>query len=169
MQRKNPHISLLSLAGIFSMLAAAPASAADLAGKWYGKLDSAPVIIIDKAGSGYSASLDHPDIMKSVQRTGDTHPYRQSIHRDVAFFEVADNTLHFTIRNTISWNGDTNFARDEYDLTLSQDGRQLAGTVRHITISDGNDFTNHSVPQTVTPITLYPTDYTTRLQPQVPQ
>jgi hypothetical protein len=166
MQRKNPHISLLGLAGIFSMLAAAPASAADVAGKWYGKLDSAPVIIIDKAGSGYSASLDHPDITKSVQRTGDMHPYQQSIHKDVASFEMAGNTLHFTIRNTISWNGDTNFARDEYNLTLSEDGRQLTGTVRHIAINDGNDFTNHSVPQTVTPITLYGTDYTTRSQTQ---
>ena len=135
MQRKNPHISLLGLAGIFSMLAVAPASAADLAGKWYGKLDAAPVIIIDKTGSGYSASLEYSDITRSVL-LGFRHA-SQSTHKDLVSFEAVGNAVKFTIRNTISVNGDTNNERDDYSLNLSDDGDQMTGTERRTWYNEG--------------------------------
>jgi hypothetical protein len=164
MQRKNPHISLLGLAGIFSMLAAAPASAADVAGKWYGKLDSAPVIIIDKTGSGYSGSLVDIDSTRSVVIAGRARP--ESIHKSLVSLEVVGSNVQFSIRNIVSENGDTGYRRDEYNLNLSEDGRRLIGTVRRTANAD-TGLTDDHVPMTVTPITLYPTDGLTRLQTQV--
>jgi hypothetical protein len=152
----------LLMAMILFAQAPLPANAADMAGKWYGRLDSEALITIARTGSGYSASLDYPDITKSVQRTSDIQPIKQAIHKDLASFEAAGNRLHFIIRSTISWYGDTNFTRDDYNLTLSDDGRQLTGTVRRVAMNDGNDGTNHSVPQAVTPITLFSTDWNSR-------
>ncbi len=77
--------------------------------------------------------------------------------------EVVGSNVQFSIRNTISVNGDTGYRRDEYDLTLSQDGGQLIGTVRRTANAD-TGLTDDTVPMNVTPITLYPTDGLTRLQ-----
>jgi hypothetical protein len=146
-----------------SVLAATSANAADVVGKWYGRLDSEPVISINKAGTQYSASLDYPDTTKSVQRPDGMPDWPQSIHKDILSFEVAGNTVHFTIRNLISRGGDTNYARDDYKLTLSEDGRQMIGTVTR-TFNFGSGLTDSPPPITVTPITLFPADFATRSQ-----
>jgi hypothetical protein len=140
-----------------TLLAATSANAADVVGKWYGKLDSEPLISIDKAGSQYSASLDYPDTTKSVLRPGGMPGWRQSIHKDILSFEVAGNTVHFTIRNMISEGGDTDYERDEYKLTLSEDGGELIGSERSVFVHDSPD-----VRVTVTPITLFPGDWNSR-------
>ena len=49
---------------------AEPASAADFAGKWYDRLDSEPVITINKAGQAYNASLDYPNIQVPARIIG---------------------------------------------------------------------------------------------------
>jgi len=109
MAHKIAQISLSALTAIaLSMLAATSAIAADVAGKWHGKLDSETVITIDKAGPDYSASLDYPDTTKSVL-LGFRHA-SQSTHKELVLFEVVGNAIKFTIRNTISVNGDTNNA-----------------------------------------------------------
>jgi hypothetical protein len=145
-------------------LATTSANAADVAGKWYGRLDSEPVITINKAGPAYSASLDYPDTTKSVQRPNGLPDWPESTHKEISSFEVAGNTVHFTIRNEISRGGDTNYARDEYKLTLSEDGRQMIGTVAR-TFNYGSGLYGSPPPFTVTPITLFPTDWNTRSQP----
>jgi hypothetical protein len=152
---------LIILAGFASL----PAHAADFAGKWYGKLDSAPVITIAKSGDGYSAALDYPDITRSVQRPNDIRPLLQSIHKEIVSFEAAGNTVRFAIRNTIGSNGDLNTARDDYDLTVSEDGSQLTGTLRHTSNHEGGLSYDH-VPVSVTPITLYSTDWSSRAASQ---
>ena len=167
MVRKPTQVALPALTAItLSVLAATSASAADGVGKWHGKFDSEPVITISKAGPGYSASLDYPDITRSVTGFEGMRHFSQSIHKAIVSFEVVGNTVQFTIRSTISINGDTNFARDNYNLTLSEDGRQMIGTVRRVALN-GSGLTDDPVPQTVTPITLFPTAFATRSQPYV--
>jgi hypothetical protein len=160
MRKAIPLSAWIVLAASFATPAA---NAADLAGKWYGKLDAEPVISISKPGADYSASLDYPDTTRSVRRPGEIRPRIQSIHKDIVSFEVTGDKVHFTIRNTISSNGDTGYARDEYNLTLSQDGQQLSGSVRRTANAD-TGLTDDHVPVTVTPITLFPTDFATRAQ-----
>jgi hypothetical protein len=161
MVRKSTQVSLSALTAItLSVLAATSASAADVVGKWYGKFDGEPVITINKAGPAYSASLDYPDTTKSVLRPGGMPAWPQSIHKDITRFEVAGNTVHFTIRNMISEGGDTDYERDEYNLNLSGDGGELIGSERSMFVHDSPD-----VRVTVTPVTLFPTDFATRSQP----
>lgn len=159
MVRKSIQVSLPALTAItLSVLAATSASAADVVGKWYGKLDSQPVITINKAGPAYSASLDYPDTTKSMLMGNGLPDWPQSIHKDIISFEVAGNRVRFTIRNLISRGGDTNYERDEYNLNL--DGGALIGSEKSIFVHDSPD-----VRVTVTPVTLFPADFATRSQP----
>ncbi|HEY4125874.1 MAG TPA: hypothetical protein VGM36_14735, partial [Rhizomicrobium sp.] len=103
-----------------------------------------------------------PDSAKSVRRTGNSHVTQETIHKDLVSFEVTGDRVRFAIRSTISWQGDVDLLREDYDLTLSRDGGQLSGTLRRIAHNEGNDGTNHSVPETLAPITLYPTDFAAR-------
>jgi hypothetical protein len=139
-----------------AMFAATSASAADVVGKWYGKLDSEPFITIDKSGPAYSASLDYPDITATP---GGMRDWPQPIHREIVSFEVAGNTVNFSIRNLISRGGDTNYLRDDYKLTLSEDGGELIGSKTSTFVHDSPD-----VRATVTPVTLFLTDFATRSQ-----
>jgi hypothetical protein len=148
----NPLIAIT-----FVVIAATPAGAADMAGKWYGKLDSEPVITIAKAGAAYSASLDYPDTVKLVQNGG-MRRFKQSTHKELVSFEAAGNAIRFTIRNTISINGDTNYVREEYSLKLSDDGGQLTGTERRTWYNEGPN-----QPRTaLTPIMLFSNDWDSR-------
>lgn len=165
--KRHTQISLLVLAAISFTLAGAPANAADVAGKWYGKLDSVPIVVIDKIGSGYSGSLANADSTREIKGSIGTW-HHQEIHKSLISFAVADGNVRFSIRSMISMAGDTNYAREDYNLTLSDDGGQMTGTVRRIALN-GSGLTDDPVPQTVTPITLYPTDYTTRSQTQAQQ
>jgi hypothetical protein len=164
MMRKVAQVTLSAFFAATAVLAATSANAADVTGKWYGKLDSEPVITISKTGPGYSASLDYPDITRTVHPSWSIRPRAQSIHKDIASFEVAGNMVRFTIRSIISSNGDTGYARDEYNLTLSEDGGQLTGTVRRTANAD-TGLTDDHVPTGVGPITLFSTDFATRSQP----
>jgi opacity protein-like surface antigen len=159
MVRKSTRLSLSALTAIaLSVLAATSASAADVVGKWYGKLDSQPVITINKAGSAYSASLDYPDTTKSLLMGNGLPDWPQCIHKDITRFEVVGNAVHFTIRNLISRGGDTNYERDECNLNL--DGGALIGSEKSMFVHDSPD-----VRVTVTPVALFPTDFATRSQP----
>ena len=124
--RKSIQVSLSALTGItLSVLATTSANAADVVGKWYGRLDSEPVITVNKVGPTYRASLDYPDTTKSMLMRNGLPDWPQSTHKDIALFEVAGNKVHFTIRNEISRGGDANYERDDYNLTLSGDGGEL--------------------------------------------
>jgi hypothetical protein len=147
-----------------AMFAATSANAADLAGKWYGISDSQPVITINKAGSAYSASLEYPDTTKSMRLPNGMPDWSLSIHKDIVSFEVVGSEVHFTVRSLISRGGDTNYARDEYNLTLSEDGHQMTGTVRRIA-NNGSGLPGFPSRITITPITLFPADFATRPQP----
>jgi hypothetical protein len=96
-----------------------------------------------------------------VRRPSDIHPLLQSIHKDLISFDVAGNAVRFTIRSTISSNGDLNSARDEYDLMLSGDERKLTGKVRHTSNHEAGLTYDH-VPVTVAPIALFPSDWASR-------
>jgi len=158
MVRKSTQVSLSALTAMtLSVLAATSANAADVAGKWYGRLDSEPVITINKTGPAYSASLDFPDTTKSVLRPGGMPAWLQSIHKDITRFEVAGNIVRFTIRNMISEGGDTDYERDEYSLNLSGDGSELIGNEKSVFTWDSQD-----VRVTVTPITLFPSGWNSR-------
>ena len=160
MVRKPTQVAMPALIAItLSVLAATSANAADVTGKWYGKTDAQPVITISKAGSAYSASLDYPDSTRSIKRG--IYVTHQSIHKSVVSLAVVGGNVQFSIRSTISSRGDTDYARDEYDLNLSQDGSQLTGTVRRVA-NIGSGLTDDTVPMTVTPITLFPTDWASR-------
>jgi hypothetical protein len=144
-------------------LVAASANAADVAGKWYGISDSQPVITIYKAGPAYSASLEYPDTTKSVRLPNGMPDWSLSIHKDIVSFEVVGSEVRFTIRSLISRRGDTNYARDDYNLTMSEDGHQMTGTVRR-TANSGSGLPGFPARITITPITLFPTDFATRSQ-----
>jgi hypothetical protein len=146
------------------ILSVVPACAADVAGKWYGRLDSAPVITISKAGAGYSASLDYPNTTKSALMPDGMPAWPQSIHKDVTRFEVAGDKIRFTIRNVITSGGDVNYERDDYSLTLSDDGRQMTGTETR-TANIGSGFVGQAASITVTAVALFPTDFAARSQP----
>jgi hypothetical protein len=144
--------------GIFAVtvLAATSANAADVVGKWYGRLDSEPVININKTGAEYSASLDYPDTTQTVLRGSRTS--HETIHKEITSFKVAGGNVRFSIGNLDSENGDTNYERDEYNLNLSGDGLQLIGTVSRLV-----SYQDASRPSmTATPITMFPTDWTSR-------
>jgi len=163
MVRKPTQASRSALiAIILSVLAATSASAADVVGKWYGKLDASPVIIIDKTGSKYSASLVDIDSTRDIGG-GIGVWHQRAIHKSLVSFGVVGGNVQFSIRNMISVGGDTNYERDEYNLNLSDDG-QLTGTVRRTLYNEGPD-----QPRTgIGPITLFPSDWTSRaanLQP----
>jgi hypothetical protein len=155
-------VTLVLFSALSAVLAVTSANAADLAGKWYGKLDSLPLITITKAGAGYSAAMDYPDMTLSRQAPGTVRTWSMAVHKAIVSFDVSGNSVQFTIRNTISGGGEIDFVKDDYSLTLS--GDQLIGTVRHSAGIDEN-LVDHSVPQAVTPITLFPTDFATRSQP----
>lgn len=143
------------IATTLCLLASTSLNAANLAGKWYGELDSQPVITINNENGKYTASLDYPDIMRTVVRGSRTS--HETVHREIASFKVAGNSVQFSIRGTYSENGDIGVEREVYDLELSEDGTQLMGTVRRIPF---NPFL-----QTVGPIALFPSGIATRSQP----
>jgi len=160
MVRKPTQASLSALIAItLSVLAPTSAIAADVVGKWYGKLDADPVIIIDKAESGYSGSLVDIDSTRPVVIGGRAR--QESIQKSLVSLKVVGGNVQFSIRNIISENGDTGYRRDEYNLNLAEDGRQLIGTVRR-TANPDSGLTDDSVPMTVTPITLFPSNWTSR-------
>jgi hypothetical protein len=164
MVRKATQVSLSALIAItLSVLAFASASASDVAGRWYVTSDNEPLIIISKAGTAYSASLEHPDTTKSVQLPNGMPDWPLSIHGDIVSFEVVGSEVRFTIRSLISRGGDTNYARDDYNLALSEDGHQMTGTVRR-TANSGSGLPGFPARITITPITLFPTDFATRSQ-----
>ena len=165
MVRKATQVSLSALIAItLSVLAFTSASASDVAGRWYVTSDNEPLIIISKAGTAYSASLEHPDTTKSVQLPNGMPDWPLSIHGDIVSFEVVGSEVRFTIRSLISRGGDTNYARDDYNLALSEDGHQMTGTVRR-TANSGSRLPGFPARITVTPITLFPADVTRRSQP----
>jgi hypothetical protein len=145
-------------------LFALPACAADMAGKWYGRLDSEPLITINKAGPAYSASVDYPDTTKSALMPDGMPAWSQSIHKAVTRFAVAGSKIRFSIQNEITSGGDVNYERDDYSLTLSDDGRQMTGTETR-TANIGSGFVGQPASITVTAIALFPTDFATRSQP----
>ena len=142
-----------------TVLAATSANAADVAGKWYGRLDSEPVITINKAGAGYSASLDYSRVSRT--RVQGLSTFQESIDKSVASFKVTDGNVRFSIRSLISVHGDIDYELDEYDLNLSEDGHQLIGTVKTRFDEQGTAPTK----RTQATITLFPTDWNTRSQP----
>jgi hypothetical protein len=152
-RRKRTPFCLSALAAM--TFCAAPAFAADVVGKWYGKTDVDPVIIIDKAGSEYSASLVDIDSTRPLVRD---RVYQESIHKSLVSLKVVGGNVQFSIRNLISENGDINYERDEYNLNLSEDGGELIGTVRRIINYEGTDKPS----MTVAPITLFPGDWNSR-------
>ena len=137
--------------GVFAvtMLAATSANAADVVGKWYGKFDNEPIISINKAGPQYSASLDNAESSRQIARG--ILAFQESIDKSLLSFKVADGNVQFSIRSLITLNGDINYERDTYDLSLSQDGRQLTGTEKIMVYADGSA----PLRTGVTPITLF--------------
>jgi hypothetical protein len=125
------------------------AQAADVSGKWYGRLDSQPVISISRTGAQYSASLDYPHSLREVVQGLQT--FRESTDKSVGSFRVADGHVRFSIRSVSSIHGDTNFERDGYDLHLSEDGLQLTGIVTRVVNEESTD----PLRMTRAPITLY--------------
>ena len=113
-------------------------------------------------GSGASGACFKAARQYAVKTRNGLPDWPQSEHKEIIRFEVAGNTVHFTIRNEISRGGDTNYQRDDYNLNLSGDGGELIGSKRSVFTWDSQD-----VRETVTPITLFPTDWNTRSQPQV--
>ena len=152
MRRKRTPVYLSALTAMtFSVI---PAYAADVVGKWYGKTDVDPVIIIGKAGSEYSGSL--VDIDSTRRRVGDNRV--ESIHKSLLSLKVAGGNVQFSIRKLITENGDGNYERDTYHLNLSEDGLQLIGTMSRLVSYESADMPKI----TVTPITLFPTDWNSR-------
>lgn len=147
-------ISLTTLAVI--LLAATPVIAADVAGKWYGRLDSEPIISISKTGTQYSASLDHSRQFKT--RVQGIRHFEETIEKSLVSFNVADGKVRFSIRSVISVHGDLDYELDQYDLKLSDDGHQLTGTVSTRFDEQGTA----PLRMTRAAITLFPTDWNTR-------
>ena len=160
MRRKRIPSCLSALTAM--TLSVVPAFAADVAGKWYGKTDVDPVIIIDKAGSEYSGSL--VDIDSTRPRVVGGRVRQESIHKSLGALKVAGRNVQFSIKKLITENGDGNYERDTYHLNLSEDGLQLIGTVSRLV-----SYESAVMPIiTVTPITLFSTDWnsrTTKSQP----
>jgi hypothetical protein len=155
-------MGLLSMIGLsaftaitLSVLASTSAGTADVAGKWYGQMDNQPVIIINNVEGKYIGSLDYPDVTRTVMRG--SRASRETVHREIASFNVAGNKVQFSIRGTYSENGDIGVEREVYDLNLSEDGSQLTGSVRRIPY---NPFL-----QTLGPVTLSRADFATSPPP----
>jgi hypothetical protein len=140
-----------------------PAFAADVVGKWYGKTDVDPVIIIDRAGSEHSGSL--ADIDSTRPLVLDNRVRQESIHKSLLSLKVVSGNVHFSIRKLISENGDINYERDVYNLNLSDDRLQLIGIVSRLVSYESADMPKN----TVTPITLFPTDWNSRATKSRPQ
>ena len=82
------------------MLAATPANAADVTGKWYGRLGAEPVISINKVGTQYSASLDYAD-SKGPIKWGD-HVFQGETNKYLVSFRVTGGNVRFSIRTLTS-------------------------------------------------------------------
>jgi hypothetical protein len=110
-------------------------------------------------GTQYSASLDYAD-SKGPIKWGD-HVFQGETNKYLVSFRVTGGNVRFSIRTLTSVNGDTNYELDQYNLNLSQDGRQLTGTVMSRIDEEG------TAPMRMTraDITLFPTDWNTRSQP----
>ena len=152
MRRKRTPVCLSALIAMtFSII---PAFAAEVAGKWYGKTDVDPVIIIEKAGAEYNGSL--VDIDSTRRRAGDNRV--ESIHKSLLSLNVVGSNIQFSIQILITENGDGDYERDTYHLKLSEDGLQLIGTVNRLVSYESQDLPTI----TVTPITLFSTDWNSR-------
>jgi len=154
-------LSCLSALTVLNVLPV-PAFAADVAGKWYGETDLHPVIIIENAGSDYSGSLIDADSTR--QRMVGDHLRQEAVHKSLARLKVAGGNVRFAILKEISSNGDIDYERDQYNLTLSADGLQLVGTVSHLV-----SYMSADLPFTTTArVTLFSTDWNSRSKKSQP-
>jgi hypothetical protein len=93
---------------IATVAAAPSANAADVAGKWYRKLESEPVISIAKAGPQYTASLDYPESSRQIVQG--IHSFRALTDTSLVSFRVADgngqDAHHSISQRLVGWQGD---------------------------------------------------------------
>ena len=151
MRKRTPVCLSVVIATSFS---AVPALAADVVGKWYGKTDADPIIVIDKTGSDYSGSL--VDIDTTIRRAGDNRV--ESIHKSLLSLKVVDGNVQFAVKKLITENGDGNYERDTYHLNLSEDGLQLIGSMSRLVSYESADMPKI----TVAPVTLFRTNWNGR-------
>jgi hypothetical protein len=151
MHKRTPVFLSVLIATTFSVI---PVFAADVEGKWYGKTDVDPVIIIEKTGSDYSGSL--VDIDSTIRRAGDNRV--EPIHKSLLSLKVADGNVQFAIKKLITENGDGNYERDTYHLNLSADGTQLIGSMSRLVSYESADMPKI----TLATVTLFHTDWNSR-------